>query len=349
MTKDESTIIKGIAILMMLFLHLFNGLIHNFHSDLLNEPYQPLFYIGNYPIEYIITRCCRPVPFFFILSGYGISYIYTNGKLSMNGQAKRLLHIFTAYWISLLIFVSIGHFIGNENYPGDIWKLIGNITSYSDSYNLSMWFLFPYTMICLSSILLIRIIEYKKSYLTALIVTGLIYGVTGYIIKNHINEIGYDSIYGHLLQYLQYFFPFTCGIIIQRTSILKHPKWKILEQNKLLTAFLLFLVIALKCLMDSQALDTLYAIAFICLFIKLSIKQSKLKIISIIGKYSMGMWMVHMYLSHYFFTDFIYSFRYSPIIFLILVICSFTISLMITYINDKLSLVIIPSKNIQKK
>lgn len=138
MTKDESTIIKGIAILMMLFLHLFNGLIHNFHSDLLNEPYQPLFYIGNYPIEYIITRCCRPVPFFFILSGYGISYIYTNGKLSMNGQAKRLLHIFTAYWISLLIFVSIGHFIGNENYPGDIWKLIGNITSYSDSYNLSM-------------------------------------------------------------------------------------------------------------------------------------------------------------------------------------------------------------------
>ena len=219
MTKDESTIIKGIAILMMLFLHLFNGLIHDIHPDFLNEPYQPLFFIGDHPIEYILTRCCRPVPFFFILSGYGIGYMYTNGKLSINSQARRLFHIFIAYWISLLFFVSIGHFMGDENYPGDIWKLIGNVTSYSDSYNLSMWFLFPYTMICLSSVLFIKIIEHRKSYLVALIITGLIYGVTGYIIKNHIHEIGYASVSGHLLQYLQYLFPFTCGIILQRTSV----------------------------------------------------------------------------------------------------------------------------------
>lgn len=336
MTKDESTIIKGIAILMMLFLHLFNGLIHDIHPDFLNEPYQPLFFIGDHPIEYILTRCCRPVPFFFILSGYGIGYMYTNGKLSINSQARRLFHIFIAYWISLLLFVSIGHFMGDENYPGDIWKLIGNVTSYSDSYNLSMWFLFPYTMICLSSVLFIKIIEHRKSYLVALIITGLIYGVTGYIIKNHIHEIGYASVSGHLLQYLQYLFPFTCGIILERTSVLKHPKWQFFEQHKLITAFLLLLVITLKCLMDSQALDTLYAIAFILLFVKLSIRPSRLRLLSVIGKYSMGMWMVHMYLSHYFFPDFFYAFRYSPIIFFLLVICSFIISVLITHTRNVL-------------
>ena len=341
MTKRDSTIIKGIAILMMLFLHLFNEQLLEFHPELQRMPYQPLFCIGSHPLEYIMTRFCRPVPFFFILSGYGISCLHSEGRLTLRAQLRRLLSIFTAYWMTLLVFVSLGHYLGYENYPGSLSNLIANISSYSNSYNLAMWFLFPYTLICLSAPAIIKLMEYRKSYLTGLIVTGLIYGATGYMISRYISEIGYQSLTGHLLQYLQYIFPFTCGVVMHKTQILQHQKLKMLDNNKALTILLLLIVIALKSLMDSQALDTLYALAFIILLLKSGVHRYIGNILLFLGKYSMVMWMVHMYLSHYFFTDFIYGFRYSPVIFLVLVLCSLTISIAITqtnvYINKKIN------------
>jgi len=41
-------------------------------------------------------------------------------------------------------------------------------------------------------------------------------------------------------------------------------------------------------------------------------------------------------MSHYFFPDFFYAFRYSPIIFFLLVICSFIISVLITHTRNVL-------------
>ena len=320
---------------MMLFLHLFNGQIMEFYPEMAELPYQPLFYIGSQPLEYIITRFCRPVPFFFILSGYGISCLHEKGSLTIKNQLKRLLKIFISYWLTLLIFVSLGHWLGYKNYPGSTMELIANISSYSNSYNLSMWFLFPYTLICLSSILIIKPIKSESSYILALIVTGLIYGATGFIIMHYIDIITYESLIGHLLQYLQYIFPFTCGIVMHKSHLLQHSTFNVLNDRRV-TFFLLITVIILKSFLNSQALDTVYALFFIVLFLRLNIGQHISKCLYFLGKYSMVMWMTHMYLSHYFFTNFFYSFRYAPFIFTILVACSFGISVFITNLSIKI-------------
>ena len=103
MTKEQTTYIKGIAILMMLFLHLFN------HWN--PGEYSAWLYIGDLPLVNIIARACSPVGIFLMLSGYGLHYVYVRNKLSMKGQVKRLLKIYIHYWLILLIFVSIGHYI----------------------------------------------------------------------------------------------------------------------------------------------------------------------------------------------------------------------------------------------
>ena len=51
MTKENTSILKGIAILMLLFLHLFCGQINELRPELPQNLYQPLFYLGNHPIE----------------------------------------------------------------------------------------------------------------------------------------------------------------------------------------------------------------------------------------------------------------------------------------------------------
>ena len=140
MSKEQTSIFKGIAILMMLWLHLFN--IPNIVDSCV-----PLLFIGNVPLVHLLTRICSPVEIFIILSGYGLHYVYRRGDLGFKKQGGRLLKLFSFYWLTLLIFVSIGSFVNPAKYPGDIWVVIGNVTSYSNSYNTETWFLFPLSLI----------------------------------------------------------------------------------------------------------------------------------------------------------------------------------------------------------
>lgn len=62
MTKQETQIMKGVAVLLMIFLHLFNQM-HNV------ELCESFIYIGNMPFVYWLSAATNPVSFFLILSG----------------------------------------------------------------------------------------------------------------------------------------------------------------------------------------------------------------------------------------------------------------------------------------
>lgn len=53
MSKEESLIVKGVAILMMLYLHLFNQMTNVAICD-------NMIFIGNMPFTYILSRATTP-------------------------------------------------------------------------------------------------------------------------------------------------------------------------------------------------------------------------------------------------------------------------------------------------
>lgn len=57
MTKQETQIMKGVAVLLMIFLHLFNQM-HNV------ELCESFIYIGNMPFVYWLSAATNPVSFF---------------------------------------------------------------------------------------------------------------------------------------------------------------------------------------------------------------------------------------------------------------------------------------------
>lgn len=70
MSKEYTNYLKGVAILMMLFLHLFQHIEWDMSLS-------SIFHIKDIPLVYYIARMCNPVPFFLILSGYGLYAVYT--------------------------------------------------------------------------------------------------------------------------------------------------------------------------------------------------------------------------------------------------------------------------------
>lgn len=95
MSKETSLILRGVAILLMLWGHLFY-LTENVN---LCDCY---IYIKQIPLVQLVCRATNPVPIFIILSGYGLFISHRRGKYNV---WSKLISLFFHYWITLIIFV----------------------------------------------------------------------------------------------------------------------------------------------------------------------------------------------------------------------------------------------------
>lgn len=80
--KETSKVLKGIAILMMVFLHLFN-------RDSQIDLYDSCFFINGHPLSQCFAGACNPVGMFLFLSGYGMFYSFKRKNPLGGGKASR--------------------------------------------------------------------------------------------------------------------------------------------------------------------------------------------------------------------------------------------------------------------
>lgn len=153
---EKSTSIKGVAVLMMLFIHLFHGK----QVEYLDRSYDIWTYNGISFSEYL-SYAADCVQIYVILSGYGLYKVYERGKLTWKNQLKRIGKLYVAYWITLLLFLPIV-FIVNPSLFKLEWSYIwGSLTAIGPFYYLPAWFLFPYVLLSLLSPFLIKYMSSK--------------------------------------------------------------------------------------------------------------------------------------------------------------------------------------------
>lgn len=216
MSIREITILKGVAILFMLYLHLFNPMAN---VDLCTT----YLSIGGVPFVHLFSRCTGPVAFYLILSGYGLYISYKSGR--KQNSLERILKLYVHYWITLILFVPLGCWvIGCQVYPGTFCKFLENVTGWIPSYNGVIWFLVPYVLLAVSSPFLFRMLN-KMSFLSVFIVTGTLYFMA-YVL---IHLFGQSYLYSHQLAYMpvlymDLLFPFILGAMLVKYDIVNKCK-----------------------------------------------------------------------------------------------------------------------------
>lgn len=251
MSKEETTIIKGLAILMMLWLHLFN--------DVHVGAASPLLFIGGVPVVSLIARACNPVDIFIVLSGYGFRYTYFHGDVGLKSQLRRLLKLYVCYWLTLVIFVGIGSFVNPLNYPGSWSKLLLNVTSFDHTYNYETWFLLPYAIVSLFARSIFRF-QNKIGNLWSVIGWAIVYLASSFAISRGLTpQIPFvGDVCSKVLVCLTFVFPFMIGSclydIATRNNGLK-VKWL----NSWKSLALLLVLLLSHTPFYSQALNPLYA------------------------------------------------------------------------------------------
>ncbi len=325
MSKEQSTIIKGIAIMMMLWFHLF------LHPDMVNL-FLPLFRINNVPIEYFIAQASYPVSFFLILSGYGLTYVYHHKGLNASGQIRRVAKIYLNYWVILAIYVALAAFVRPGFIKLDILHILANLTAFYCTWNGEVWFLFPYTLLSLTAAFIIRTVYSMRDRkrLFTILSTYIIVFLALKIIPLPENKY-ILTCYMQLIYYVQLLFYFSLGVLLyiiyqHKKTIGKSINEKIHISAKLVqtsSIWILLLIIVVKSLFKITLADGIYAFLFIILFNRIKLNEHLKAFLLVMGKYSMQMWMIHTIICVYLFHDFIYGFKYPAIIYVVLLTLSF--------------------------
>ena len=320
-SKDKSLLIKGILIIMMIFLHLF--------IDNKTERCVNLLYIGDVPLVKWLTNACNTVGSFVLLSGYGLAYTFEKRGLDFLQQVKRILKLYMHYWVILITFIVIGCFLYADIYPGSLDRILLNMTGLKSDYNYEMWFLLPYTLIALTSKYIIKTIE-KIGYVRSLLITAVINVGACYVISRHLFDFLADYHLGVIINYLQFLYQFTVGVTLYRSQF--EVKWQLPLWLNLL---IMTTAIAFVATINISITYIVYVPLMIFLFNQLSYPKWLEKVLIELGKKSMAMWMIHTWLCTYLFKDEVYSLKYPMLILITVVLLSYLLAIVFMWITKK--------------
>lgn len=137
-TKRDSKMLKGVAILSMLMLHLF--------CRKENLPYTSLLWIGSTPLIYyfgLFGDICVAV--YCFVSGY--AHYLQASKAELQQRWKRLLRFMIPFWIIAVVFSLVGLLTGNAVIPGSIKEFLLNCLTVKNSYNSAWWYANTYILL----------------------------------------------------------------------------------------------------------------------------------------------------------------------------------------------------------
>lgn len=325
--KDTNTV-KGIAILMLLWHHLFFNLNIEFIKGT-NTLTGMVAYYG---------KIC--VAIFIVLSGYGLTESYKRNPLKpVEFYKKNLKKLYLNYWLIWLVFVPIGILFFGRTLTavyGDhvLSKLLINITGFQrvfgfEGYNATWWFM---SLILGLYIIYPLIIKHIRNNLNlSLLIAFFI------MLLPSIKIFGMEFIF----VYGSWVFPFVLGIYMSEKKVFEKVKESTSKMKlPILLTLLIFLCLFRRFgrVVADVRIDGFIAIVII-LIVYLYI--SKLKYLSsfleYIGKKSFDIFLFHTFIYYYYFSDFIYSFSNHIIIFIVLL----AICLIIAYLLERLKKLIV--------
>lgn len=285
LTKDESKILKGIAILFMIGLHLYNTLDYE-------NLYQPLLYIGDKPLIYYISflfDAC--VPIYCFCSGYAM---YLKQSIHIKDNIKRIFKFVKRYWIVLVLTCIVGIILHNPSIPDNVLTFIGNLTLINISYVGAWWFVQTYVLLILLTPFIIKMID-KYEKITLLVVL-VIYFIAFYFrimnpVRPHIFIL--DVIINALVLLGTSLFPFVVGMYFYKNLIISKLRTQF-SYNNIIAGLIIIVCILLHIFIKNMIIAPFIAIIFILGFSLIHFHPIIRKILLYFGNHSTNLWLVHM-------------------------------------------------------
>ncbi|MBR5564918.1 MAG: acyltransferase [Roseburia sp.] len=334
MSRQQSTMCKGMAILIMFFHHLFYDLNFWTQYDVIADPFtnKQLASLAS------VGKICVAV--FVFLSGYGTARSFHersigNPKQIGENTISRLVKIMMHYWYIYIVAFFVALFAGTTSIPelynsGDrnhwlknmLVDFLGMPLLTQTPTLCTTWWYMSYAVMLI--VVLPVVISIVKKY-------GAIVSLGGVIIILPFMGITGDTAFGHWM------LSAVLGVVCADYNIFEYLNRK-LSGHRLYIALILNLVlIAIFALgrikiREYVIIDATMAL-LCCFFVIFGLSKIKLikDILLIYGRHEFTIFLTHTFIRKYYFADFTYSWKYPIVMWIMLAITSLLLAMVLDW------------------
>lgn len=341
LTKKDSLCLKGIAIIMLLFYHLYR-------EEFLYEKYDVNFFpfTENLAISIIIMfKIC--VSIFAFISGYGLLISIKGKKLERIDVAKwnitRLLKTMSGfYFVYIVVFIvtmllnrlPIKVYFSEATTAAPLYALIdflGLSNLFATPSLITAWWYMSAAIVFILLVPVVYLLSKKVGYFPIIFL---------FIILPRLLHTGYP---GGINPY-PFILPMIFGMIFADYKLFEKIS-AFLEKSKIIyvaTFFVMIIALAYYILFYNNVSEIaqwefkygIFPIIVICFLRYFVIRIPGIKsILAFLGVYSMNIFLVHNFMRHIYLKDFLFSFKNFIVIFLVLLVLSLIIAIIIEWVK----------------
>ena len=333
LSKKDTSILKGIAILCMIVLHLFAT------KDI--TLYNPAYLINGIPASYylgIMGDACPTI--YLFVTGYAFYVMVSNsGNSGTRKNFTRVLKLYVNLWVILAIFLPIGLIKGVFSF--DITRLGLNIIGLENTYNGAWWFVLVYIIFVLLSPILVRVVRKYPSILL-IIGSGFLY------LASHVQR--YKNIippFKHVLavDFMNLavmlgvsLFSYVLGAVFAKEQIftkLHQLCSRIPFKNSLLIGLAVLLVL-FHAVVQSSIIAPINGIIIIGIYILMDKSKLLDRILGFFSTHSTNIWLTHMFFYETLFRDLTFAPRHPLLVFVWLITMCIATSYVIKLITGSI-------------
>lgn len=332
--KRQSNIAKGVAALLLLWHHVF------YNNQRIKDSITPLINTGGTPLVCffsIFFKVC--VAIFCVLTGYGLFKSFSSfadrnridGKFKLTRQLvfvkNHFLNLMSKYWFVYVVFGLVGIAIGASRFTMYEGSILSGIIDFfglaslfnTPTLNATWWFMYMIIIFYILFPIVYKLFSYSPELVLMLSLLLLI--------LPPLPVIG---------EFQKYQSCFIIGMYISKYNLLERISNKLDSMPKRLSvcfAGLLAVAYFRFDMSNTSKYDAFFAI-FIILssFTILSHIPILRRVLEEIGKYSALIFMSHTFIYAYYFRNFIYWFKYPPLIFIVLTAVSYGVARLVDWL-----------------
>lgn len=328
LSKDDTKMIQGLAVLAMVVLHLFDRL------DYMGV-YQPVIFIKGYPLIFYFAQlsdfCVMGYAF---CSGYALMAQYNkckNVKTYMRSRMRSVKWLLINYWIILLGFSIVSVLVGNAaSMPGSWLEFAGNFTTVISTYNGAWWYLFIYIVLVLLSPFIFKLCD--KIRMSIVLICSFFIYTSAFYVRFYMNPDEWILIKYSLLGMT--LFEFILGVFcykgrwIERVRLILNGILPII--CKIIgVSIITLLLIGHTLVVQNVFIAPFTGLIIIFIFTLWNKPQIIQKIFCILGNNSTNIWLIHMFFYSVLFKNLVYAAKYPLLILVYMLGITLVISVVI--------------------
>ena len=327
-SKRDTTVIKGVAICLMLWHHLFT-----FPERLLEVSFVSLPFINGETLAAALgqfSKIC--VAIFALLSGYG-SYLSAKKKDADLLTRQHLLRMYKSFWKVFFIAVPVSWLLGSARPDPFLEDFIYGALGLRFSYCNEWWFITPLAVLLICSPFIRRFIDrargsFISDALWIMLLNGFIYYLLPQITAKPVfSKLDASFFWLELYTVLTLLPAYAMGCSLARHGFFSKLK-AACAGKKLWAAAAVAVTAGLILIHPFNWLlyDYINAAVFICCLIVLfETRPGRLvsRVFVILGRESTFLWLIHGLLCYHWCQKLVFAPKYAPLIFLWLLALSF--------------------------